>query len=201
MEQITKLCADSLRTFVNDHYNIKLKPTHAHELVAAYFGYKSNAAMRADMVAPITNLRQASILVLAPTAPIDLRRQELEGLSTDLPDTYTLGEGVYSPLISEKWITSTPWPVFELLAKALADEHLRLNNLAGSYRSPVREGVKIERREDSVQLIVLRSYQLFMTSSSVQEVKITTSINLPRIAGHIGYGKPEVSVDIESGVR
>lgn len=201
MEQITKLCADSLRTFVNDHYGIKLKPTHAHELVAIYFGYKSNAALRADTVAPITNLRQAAILVLAPTAPIDLRRQELEGLSPDLPDTYTLGEGLYSALIAEKWITNTPWPVFELLAKALADEHLRLNNLAGIYRSPVREGVKIERMEDGVQLVVLRTYQLPSTHGSVHEAKITTTINLPRIAGHIGYGKPEVSVDIESGVR
>ena len=198
MEQITKLCADSLRTFVNDQYDIKLKPTHAHELVAAYFGYNSNAALRADTVAPITNLRQASILVLAPTAPIDLRRQELEGLSPDLPDTYTLGEGVYSALISEKWILSTPWPVFELLAKALADEHLHQQNLAGAYRSPVREGVKVERRENSVQLIVLRTYQLPSNHGSVHESKITTTINLLRVAGHIGYGKPEVLVDMES---
>ena len=38
---ISKLCADSLRALANEKYGIKLKSAHAHELVAAYFGYRS----------------------------------------------------------------------------------------------------------------------------------------------------------------
>ncbi len=196
MEQITKLCADSLRTFTNDTYGIKLKPSHAHELVAAYFGYKSNAALRADKLAPISNLSRASYLVLAPTAPIDLRRQELEGLSSELPDTYILGEGVYTGLIAEKLISKTPWPVIELLATALADEYLHQQGLAHIYCRPVREGVKVEREETGVRLVVLRTYQV-PTNDTVYEAETTIILNLPRIAGHIGYGKPEITMEVQ----
>ena len=194
---ITKLCADSLRAFTLNNYGIKLKSTHAHELVATFFGYQSRAALLADTKYPLSNLRQASILVLAPTAPIDQRRQCLEGLSPDLPDTYTLGEGAYSGLIAEKWLLSVPWPTFELLAKFLADEYLRQQKMENIYRAPVREGVKIEREDDSVRLIVLRFYQLITGSVTVREVNVTTAIVLPRVAGHIGYANPEISVKIE----
>ena len=201
MQQITKLCADSLRTFIDDKYGARLKPTHAHELVAAFFGYKSNASLRADEIAPISNLRQAEIIVLAPTAPIDQRRQELEGLPDGLPDTYTLGEGVYSGLIAEKWILNTPWPVFELLAISFADGYLHQQGMANTYRSPLREGVKIEREESKVRLIVLRSYQVFTGGGGVRELQLTTTITLSRVAGYIGYGKPTIEVETNLGAQ
>ena len=43
--EITKACADSLRGFTQNNYGIQLKSSHAHELVAAYFGYSSRATI------------------------------------------------------------------------------------------------------------------------------------------------------------
>lgn len=197
MQHITKLCADHLRTFTNENYGIKLKASHAHELVAAYFGYKSRAALLADTKAPISNLRQAEILVLAPTAPIDQRRTQLQDLPSDLPDTYTLSEGVYTPLINENWITVNFWPTYEILATYLADEGLRQQGIEGVYRAPVGEGVKVKSTDDGMLLTVLRFYQIPDTNGTVHEANITTTIRLPRVAAHIGYGRAHVSVDVE----
>lgn len=202
MQHITKLCADHLRAFVNDNHGVKLKASHAHELVAAFFGYKSRAALLADTRHPLSNLRQAKILVLEPTAPIDQRRQSLQELPADLPNTHGLTEGVYGGLIAEKWLLGKIWPTYETLATFLADEYIRQQGLERVYRHPVREGVKVEREEDGVQLIVLRFYQLPLTEGGVQEVDIITTIKLARVAGHIGYTDPEISVKVENfGVR
>ncbi len=199
---ITKLCADSLRSFAYDTYGVKLKSGHAHELVAAFFGYRSRAALKADKTCPISHLRQANIIVLAPTGPIDQRRQELEDLSPDLPDTYTLTEGVYSGLIAEKWLLHNPWPTHELLANFLADDYLRQHNMEKVYHAPVRQSLKVEREIDYIHLTVFRFYQIPRNEVGVHEANITTSIKLPRVAGHIGYANPQISVESENlGIR
>jgi hypothetical protein len=193
---IIKLCADSLRAFTLEKYGVKLKPSHAHELVPAFFGYSSKNAMLADTKYPISNISQAEIVVLAPTAPIDQRRKNLQGLSLDLPDTYTLAEGVYSGLIS-KWPIRKPYPTYEILALSLADEGLRQQRLERTYRAPVGEGVKVKATDEGISLTVSRFYQIPTLDGLVHEANITTIINLPRIAAHIGYGRAHISVEVE----
>lgn len=206
---ITKICADSLRAFANDNYGIKLKPSHAHELVAAYLGYKSRAALLADSAAPIGNLRQATYIVLAPTAPIDQRRQELEELSPELPDSYILSEGVYSGLISEKLLLKKPWPTiwptYEMLAAALTDEYLRQQSMQYAHYKPTGEGVKVEHSSEGMLLTVNRFYQVDefdtlyqrMDEPHIINVYLRTIIKLPRVAAHIGYGMPHITSTIE----
>lgn len=194
---IIKLCADSLRVFTKDNYGIKLKASHAHELVAAIFGYKSKNAMLADVKYPLSNISQANIIVLGPTAPIDQRRKELQGLSDDLPDTYTLAEGAYLALIEEK-VLRKPWQTYEHLAIFLADEYLRQQNMDKVYKRAVREGVEVERRCDSVLLTVSRFYQIPRNEGGVEEVYLSIYINLPRIACHIGYANPKISMSTKN---
>jgi hypothetical protein len=202
MQHITKLCADNLRT-LSDNHGIKLKATHAHELVAAFFGYKSRAALLADTSHPLSNLRQASVIVLLPTTSIDQRRKDLQELPPDLPDNYTLGEWVYSAMLPEKWILSKVWPAYEMLAIFLADEYLRQNRMEQIYRKPVGEGITIEKADDHMRFIVKRFYQapterMFSAAGVyVHEANITTTIQLQRVAGYIGYAKPVISVQIE----
>jgi len=202
MQQITKLCADNLRA-LSDNHGVKLKASHAHELVASYFGYKSRAALLADTQYPLSNLHQSSIITLGPLAPLDMRRTSLQDLPPELPDTNTLREWFYLGLLGEKWFASKFWPNYEKLATFLADEYLRENRMEKVYRSPVGEGLKVERGEDSMRLIVLRFYQIptekIMLDGSiyVHEANITTTIQLQRMAGYIGYAKPEISVQIE----
>lgn len=69
---ITKACADSLRAFTQNNYGIQLKSSHAHELVAAYFGYSSRAALLAEKQCPIVNLTDADIIILNPPTLFEL---------------------------------------------------------------------------------------------------------------------------------
>jgi len=187
--EITKSCADSLRSFSQNNFGIQLKSSHAHELVAAYFGYSSRAALLADTACPISNLRQAEFIVLTPTAKIKERRKELNGLPQDLPDDLT--EGVYLPLLNEKLILHTIWPTLENLGIALADQHLKLK--AAFFRDQIvqRTGVELEFEGDEVAITVLREYISPSLLLSFQQGKraVIAVFTLKRVAGYIGYVK------------
>jgi hypothetical protein len=186
--EITKRCADSLRAFSESKFGIQLKSSHAHELVAAYMGYSSRAALLADSKCPITNLRQANILVLTPTAPIKERRKELKGLQENLP--YDLAEGVYLPLYDEKWILHKIWPTLEELGKALADQHLKSKLPYFGDQKIQRQGIKLEFENTAVSIVVFREYvSPSLTLSSMKSVArgVVDVFNLRRVACHIGY--------------
>ncbi len=122
---ITKLCADSLRAYLNNDHSIKLKSGHAHEIVSAFFGYKSRIAMLADKNHPISNLNQAEFILLNPPTPfVDQRLKSLEGLPPDLPPSYILAEGVYPVITGDKDLLDKIWPTFRDLATYLAEERL-----------------------------------------------------------------------------
>lgn len=198
-QSIFKQCADALRTFAKEKYGIKLKATHAHELVAAYFGYKSNNAMLTDTKYSISTLDQAETIVMVPDAFIDLRRENLQGLSPELPDSYTLGEAVYVSLFSDEWWASQypPFKSFEKLAKYLVENDDVYQNLFKFYRDvPMHHFVEVKDEEDGVTLTVLHSHR---TSTGEMLGVGKTTIKLRRVAGRIGYGKPQVSVEQWTG--
>jgi hypothetical protein len=73
---IAKLCVESLRVYARDELGCKLKAAHAHEIVAAFFGYKSRIALLSDAAHPLGNLQEADFIVLDPsTTLVDQRRQ------------------------------------------------------------------------------------------------------------------------------
>ena len=188
--EITKRCADSLRSFSQNKFGVQIKSSHAHELVAAYMGYSSRAALLADSKCPITNLRQADVLVLTPTAPIKERRAELKGLPEDLPDD--IAEGVYLPLYEEKGILHKIWPTFEELGKALADRHFKSKPAYFRDLRVQRHGVKLEFHNDEVAIVVVREYvSPSLTLSLMRNVTrgVVDIFNLKRVAGFIGYVK------------
>ena len=151
-KDISKNCADSLRTFTKEKYNIKLKAAHAHELVAAYFGYSSKNAMLADTKYPISNLGQAEIVVMMPDSFIDQRRNNLQDLSPELPDSYTLGEAIYTALFSDEWWKSQypPFRSFEKLAKYLVENNDAYQSVFSLRRDiPAHHIVVVKDDEDS----------------------------------------------------
>jgi hypothetical protein len=191
---ISKLCSDSLRTFTNDKYDIKLKAAHAHELVAAYLGYSSKNALLADRKYPVNNLDQAEIVVMISDDFIDQRRNELQGLSLELPDSYTLGEAVYAPLFSDEWWVSPypPFRSFEKLAKFFVEDNDTYQRVFKFYRDiPVHHYVGIKPSENEVLLSVIHSSQ---NSTGEMVGHGETTINLPRVAGRVGFSKPQLSV-------
>jgi len=186
--EITKRCADSLRSFSESKFGIQIKSSHAHELVAAYMGYSSRAAMLADSKCPITNLREADILVLTPTAQIKERRKELKGFPEKLPDD--LAEGVYLPLYDEQWILHKIWPSLEELGKALADRNLKSKPAYFRDQAVQRQGVKLEFYNDEVAIVVFREYvSPSLTLSLMRNVTrgVVDVFRLKRVACRIGY--------------
>jgi hypothetical protein len=187
--EITKLCADSLRAFTSENYGIQLKSSHAHELVAAYFGYGSRAALLADINYPISAIQKAHYFVLSPTAPIDERRKQLEGLPIDLPND--LAEGVYLPLIDKGWLPTPFWSTLEQLADFLVDEEFKQKSYFFNDQRVQRKHVTIERYDETVHLTVFREYvSPSRVMSGIPGTKGVVDIfTLMRMAGHIGYGK------------
>lgn len=196
---ITKLCADSLRAFTLEKYGIKLKASHAHELVAAFFGYQSKNAMLADIKFPISNLAKAEFILLDPPPPfVDQRLKSLEGLSPDLPPSHILAEAIYSIITNDKELLGKVQPTFDDLAISLADA--RLYEHIGHWRmTPMPQWITeitIDETEAEVSLAVIYYYPLDAGNRS-RYCKV--DIKLPRIAGNIGYGTPEVMLTSYSG--
>lgn len=190
MKELIKLCAASLRFFLKKDYHIELKSSYAHEVVAAYFGYKSKAALLADKAAPFSNLREAEHVILVSSFFLEERLKNLENLPTGLPDLYEIGVLVYSPLIDKKILLKTPWPTYEHLARFLVDTHLYKKPESFRYYNPI----KIEKKDSYLKLTVRRFYQI-PKMFGVQRPETTYSITLQRVAGHIGYGKPKISLE------
>ncbi|MFO3166334.1 hypothetical protein SCS40_00055 [Legionella pneumophila serogroup 1] len=208
---IAKLCADQLRA-ISNNYGVKLKSSHAHELVASFFGYKSKAALLSDTFTPIENIGQAEIFVLIPSAFIEERRKCLVDLPSDLPDTYTLGEEMFTFLAAQKMFIGNSFASWVHLAEELTNEYLQINgnlilpknfrpseHARNIFNKPVYEfSPKLETTDNDVKLTVSNRYH---GSSHVhfQPIDVFLTIKLQRIAGHFGYAKPEISlIDISS---
>lgn len=137
---------------------------------------------------------------MPPTAPIDERRERLQELAPDLPDSYSLSEVIFTVLISEKLLNITPWPTYELLAKTEADMYLTRNQMENIFRAPTREAIKMDNVGNVLKLTVHRIYQTLTKDVSLHEPEIITTIELKRLAGHIGYHKPLVSHNLVSNI-
>jgi len=190
---ITKACADSLRAFIQNNYGIQLKSSHAHELVAAYFGYASRAALLADKNFPIGNLTEAEIIILdPPTLFVDQRLKTLENLPSGLPASDILGEGVYSPIITDEQFAGNIWPGFREAAIALADErafaNLRMMGMDPKELTWIID-VEVNTTESEVLMTVVIDYP---ANAKKPLRHASVAITLPRMAGCIGYGKPKV---------
>lgn len=208
---IAKLCADQLRV-ISNNYGVKLKSSHAHELVAAFFGYKSKAALLSDTLSSIENIGHASIFVPIQSTFIDERRKCLEDLPFDLPDTNTLGKEMFTFLVAQKMLVGNSFPSWAHLSEALTKEYLQKNShlilprnfgpfekAHNIFNKPLYEfNPKLETTDNGIQLTVSNRYY---GSSYVhfQPIDVALTIKLQRIAGHFGYAKPEISLmDISS---
>ncbi len=196
---ISKLCADSLRALANEKYGTKLKSAHAHELVAAYFGYRSKNALLADENYPISALAQAEIVVTMPDEFFNKRRMDLQELSSDLPDNSDLYQTIHSTLVTNKLLMGPFPPVgdFEKLAISLLRRSPQYD-AAFPFHSdvPLDHFVAVRGAANHVLLTVSHAYAP-QSEDSLAEGR--TTISLPRVAGRIGFGRPELMPERWSG--
>lgn len=197
---ITKFCADSLRSSLDTKYGSKLKSGHAHEIVAAVFGYKSRIALLADKKYPIDNLAKAEFILFEPSIPfIDQRLKSLEGLSSDFPPSSILVDVIYSTIRDNAQFLEKIQPSFRELALLLADEclnrEMKMLRMDPHFLNWI-EDVTVEESEAEMLMTVSLGYHTD-AGESLRHRKYV--IHLPRIAANIGYGEPEIHETYYSG--
>lgn len=196
---ISKLCADSLRVYLNDNHNIKLKSGHSHEIVAACFGYKSKISLVADRRCPVDNLENAKFILLDPPLPlINQRLAALEELPADLPPSHILARGIYQGILDNEELSDKVIPNFQDLALSLAKERWHWHKgFLGITPSPEwLIEVEVENRETEVLMTVSYDYR---ANTGERLSDSTFDIKFPRVAGNCGYGEPEIHPTFYSG--
>jgi len=201
-QDIPKICADSLRNTTQKEFGTKLKAAHAHELVAAYLGYKSKNSLLAESKFSISNLSKAEVIVMVKDEVIDKRRNDLKDFPENLPDSYTLGESVYTPLFTDEIWNSQypPFRSFEGMAKYFIERNEAYKTSFKKISNiPVHHFTKVVHSDDHVVVEVIHSYK----SNDKDFISSGRSIvKLERVAGMIGFTEPTISFEIHtSGAR
>lgn len=203
---INKDCADYLRAYYHSLTGGKLSAGHAHELVAAFFGYASGAALRAEVKYPLAGLSQAEIL-MPDLSMMDRRLQDLKGVPANMPAaddiatqlcTFLSAQGYFggdvwqtrdlSEFIIVDFIHKDPQMIEEALASEVALTNAYFDEL---YVDEVMLNVGLDA------LVATATGSLFGENDPDRvfhgdKVNFQTQITFPRIAARIAFGSPEV---------
>ncbi|GHE80225.1 hypothetical protein GCM10011501_05080 [Thalassotalea profundi] len=200
--QLSKLCADHLRVSFNALTGEKLKASHAVQLVAAFFGYKSHAALLADHKYPIDLLEEAYIFI--PNVElIEVRRKNLSLLPVNLPTSIDIAKELASFLANEQHTSADIWlhESFEtycletLLVNCqdLIDDQLSgvmAETNAGFWNQPWYEIESIENKVDELVITASAKHEgepLDDKPFSGDTIDFQVHISFPRIAGRRGF--------------
>lgn len=206
--QLSKLCADHLRMSFNALTGEKLKASHAIQLVAAFFGYKSHAALLADSKYPIDALEEAHIFI--PNVElIESRRKKLNQLPTNLPNSIELAKELVSFLSDGQHIGADVWlhDSFEtycletLLVNCqdLIDDKLSgvmAETNAGFWNQPWYEIDSVEDKNDELVITASAKHEgesLDDKPFCGDTIDFQVQISLPRIAGKRGFYEFDVT--------
>lgn len=194
-KDIVKVSADHLRSSLDENHNIKLKSSHAHEIVASLFGYKSKASMLTDEKYPISNLEKSELMMFEKELSlIDDRMKELKDLPDKMPSNDILAETVYSLFQNKTAGQRKAHTTFEDMAIELAKLHYAKHRGKLPLGSDWSREVKVEIG-DNLEIV------LFIDNKNRKGYH-DIFISLPRVSGTVGYGKPKIeSVFFENEVR
>lgn len=206
--KIAKACADFLRAQPTKDES-KLKATHAHELVAAYFGYRSRAALLSDHSYDLGRLQKAELLM--PHVPlVSQRLTELEYLEQD----HLVARGICSALSfflhSEGHFNGEVWhdastalhvfdkssPITESTLSELIQDVLDNTSASVDDLSIVNAEVTFDR--DAVIISATGKHAGKAGSlrrAKVNKIDVLLTVTFPRRAGKTAYSFPIVNVD------
>lgn len=196
---ITKACADSLRTFTQNNYGIQLQSSHAHELVAAYFGYSSRAALLADKKCPIGTLKEAELIILNhPMQRVEQRLKTLASLPSGLPSSDILAATIYKTIITNEQLSEKVWADFKEMAIAYAEDRVfhneKMMSIMGIDGFDQRELdwlIQVDNKTIETDVFMTVTYD-YPAKALKPFRHASVAVTLPRIAGNIGYGEPKV---------
>ncbi|MCG8053664.1 MAG: hypothetical protein JAZ15_20935 [Candidatus Thiodiazotropha endolucinida] len=204
---ISKLCADFLRAHVLETTGTKLKATHARELIAAFFGYKSHAAQLAEATYPLSEIEDAYILV--PDIPLmDQRKESLQGLPEELPNSQELATALVSFLEDEQLFGGVAW-IYSSLSEYVMEVLLPKEDLVISdqlsgvmaetnayFDEPYYEEATVHEDDEEVTVVAVGQYN--GTNHEDKPfcgdcIDITVRVELYRIAGRTAFMTPDMS--------
>ena len=203
---IAKSCAQYLRHNINNSEIEKLKPSHAYELVAAFFGYKSHAALLSERKYPLKLLEEATWFI-PDLEFIGKRRDQLEGISKGLPDVegmvrqlceYLKELEEYCPeIVIYDSFTSYVMEEVVIHAQSHIDDELSgvMAETNAYFDDLYPEEAKIVRKEDSVIVEVTGVYGGRNHDDKMfcgDKLNIGISVEFPRIAGWTAFDEPEI---------
>lgn len=199
---LSKLCADFLRQNHASQSTEKLKASHARELVAAFFGYKSHAALKAEKAYPLEQLEEAYVLI--PDIPLmNDRLSKLNELPKGLGRSTDLAKLLSDMLADEGLFTGNVW-LYETLetyiaevllpdCQSLIDDQLSgamAETNAGFFDAPYYDDVQIEDRGDELVAIAKTQYKgeaLDDKPYCGDTLDMVVQVTLPRMAGKRGF--------------
>lgn len=202
---IYKRCADRLRQSFRERTGGQLRSGHAHEIVAAFFGYGSGAALRDEEDYPLTRLSDAAILI-PDLKLMDRRRARLVDLPADLVPSWDLAADIADCLREEGAFTRDVWMTRNLEAY-LRDEFMHenfsllLDEL--SSETAVTNAFFDELEPEEIDLQIDEDGMVAEISGYINgendperafygdRISFTTLLTFDRVAGRNGYAVPK----------
>lgn len=211
---IQKRCADSLREYHRQATGEKLGAGHAHELVAAFFGYPTAAALQAEVLFPVANLLRAKILI-PDLEMMDQRLQQLQGLPPELGDADELAEHLCDFLVEDGSFTGLVWQTRDLEDHIQADfiqkdPTMIENDLSGQIA--VTNAYYDELYVDEIELVTDTEALVAHVSGNLNgendpdksffgdSIAFTTVMTFARVAGRAAYDMPSLETSGEVDV-
>lgn len=195
---IIKLCADSLRAYAQDR-RIQLKSSHAHEIVAAFFGYKSKIALLADKEYPITDIKQADIIILPPynDAVNPIFRQRKNDLQIYTFDEYDVRNIVSDVLKNAPMYSQRLGDIACVVARGRLVERFKVLGLDPDQLNLIAEVTDSKISASEVSFTVSIDY---ISDKGIKTQRDSTMIvTFSRIAGQVGFKNPNVHETRYSG--
>lgn len=202
---VSKTCSDFLRECYSE-----LKASHARELVAAFFGYKSHAALLADKRNAVDYLDQAAVLI-PDSYLVDERRRCLKELSEQLPPSSKLVDELVQFVQDEDLFTGEVWHCFdageyvieEYLPAHLSPElDIELEELTKPLNAFFEEisydDCQVTETSFGVTVTVSGTYTGYWLDeedhSDEPVIDLDITVYLRRCAGSISFEEPEIDV-------
>ena len=200
----TKLCADHLRDHYRNLTGNRLRSGHAHEIVAAFFGYGTRAALLAERAYPLTALGQAEILI-PDLSMMDARIDGIDEIPTDLPFTDDLVNLLATFLQANGIFTGEVWLTRDLqehiqVSVIPGHEMAIMDDLSGEMASTNAyfdevyvEEVDVDVAGDSIVASVSGSVNGETHDDRVfcgDSINFETTITLMRVAGRVAFAAP-----------
>ncbi len=185
-----------------------LRVAHAHEIVAAFFGYKSNIALKSDAAHPIDEIQKAQIMV-PDVEGIETRLAKLSGLPAATPPAFEIADKLAKFLVDDGWFGGAVW-LYETVENYVTEVYLVekdyeiMNQLSGvmaetnAYLDEAYfEEVEVKRTNGGMTIKAAGQYYGSNDPDRAfagDTIDMTATIKLDRVAGHTCFGEEEFMI-------